>query len=900
MKRVIKKVSAILLAIVLLWGIGLNINTMVVFAEEEEDIPQVGVSYTLTYPDGTVVKEKDGNPLTYEDVQEALKEENWKLLGSDYISDENGKVNLPASWQKGTIKIIETVVPEGYTQGSESEKIVELEDGSVTFVNPKEKEKETTFNITYKLNGGTYNGKTEDIVESYPLGTVIKIHEAPQRAGYVFDYWEGSKYYPGDSYTVKEDHTFIAQWKAPTTPTDKPNVPDTRDRNNLLLYLGMFMTSIVVMGLFGSAKHSLVGNGRVNKRKINLFLVALLFPVVAGTLLSTVVYAADGFVINKVDDNDDQVEGAHFDVYGKPVVTYIENVDITLTKTWSDGSNQDGIRPSSDEYVSKVTLKANDNAVETTPIVVDNGDNTYTVTWKDQILYDLDSEITYTVEESDIEGYTKGSVTGDSLQGFALTNTHTPEMVHITGEKTWPSEPLMGWEVPTSITINLEKKVGTNWNKIDSKTVSADASSGKWTYDFGEYEKYEDGQEIEYRVVEEPVAGYKASGGTKADDYNITNEYDSRTITLTKTWEGDSNAPAGTRPDELMFMNYLTLRCDDEQLDVFSVTSEAVDNGDNTYTITFTLPYTNAEGTEHEYVIEEINIPNYTEGQMFGGMDEGFTVTNTYTPTAGITLNTNFKISDTSESWIAKKVQVDSNNPQTATINVGSEEKEVYVYNYTYTQTTIDPTTSEEVEEEITETYYGDWYAAEWVKHWYDTSGNEITSQELINALKQKATLSMIQVDAVKGLFKDNISKTISVTGPNGFNKTYTVTLGKNDSIEIPITEPGDYTITHEVAVSEDIDNDTLEGMSTPNSMVYMIQSAVVIVTKNGNDFECSVNKDSALISENTISWSHPYTLSPYDELYPESNQLHYPSCNTSASGNTVTFNHYIQSVYEQ
>ena len=47
---------------------------------------------------------------------------------------------------------------------------------------------------------------TEDI------GTVITL-PAPTRDGYIFDYWEGSKYNAGDKYTVNGDHTFKAVWK---------------------------------------------------------------------------------------------------------------------------------------------------------------------------------------------------------------------------------------------------------------------------------------------------------------------------------------------------------------------------------------------------------------------------------------------------------------------------------------------------------------------------------------------------------------------------------------------------------------------------------------------------------------------------------------------------------------
>jgi len=85
--------------------------------------------------------------------------------------------------------------------------------------------------ITYKLNGGEYDGGTGDIKEEYDEGAKIKIHEAPVREGYTFLYWKGSEYQPGDEYTVTEDHTFTAQWKKndPGRPDDKddPAADDT-------------------------------------------------------------------------------------------------------------------------------------------------------------------------------------------------------------------------------------------------------------------------------------------------------------------------------------------------------------------------------------------------------------------------------------------------------------------------------------------------------------------------------------------------------------------------------------------------------------------------------------------------------------------------------------------------
>ena len=82
--------------------------------------------------------------------------------------------------------------------------------------------------ITYKLNGGEYNGSTADIIEVHEHGSKINIHEAPTREGYTFLYWQGSRYDPGQEYTVIDDHVFTAQWEKDDTaePTD-PDEPDT-------------------------------------------------------------------------------------------------------------------------------------------------------------------------------------------------------------------------------------------------------------------------------------------------------------------------------------------------------------------------------------------------------------------------------------------------------------------------------------------------------------------------------------------------------------------------------------------------------------------------------------------------------------------------------------------------
>ena len=112
------------------------------------------------------------------------------------------------------------------------------------------------YEITYDLNGGEYNGSTANIVEKYEKNEVIKIHEAPTREGYVFSYWQGSAYQPGDSYTVTEDHKFTAVWVAieetdDDSDSDSSKGVKTGDDNNLAGWLVMMLLAGAGIGGIG-------------------------------------------------------------------------------------------------------------------------------------------------------------------------------------------------------------------------------------------------------------------------------------------------------------------------------------------------------------------------------------------------------------------------------------------------------------------------------------------------------------------------------------------------------------------------------------------------------------------------------------------------------------------------
>lgn len=104
--------------------------------------------------------------------------------------------------------------------------------------------------ITYDLNGGSYDGSTSDIVEKHNEGAVISIHAAPVREGYTFTYWKGSAYRPGDSYTVTEDHTFVAQWIKNTGPKDPDRHgtgANTGDDMHLGFWIAMLLMSLTAL-----------------------------------------------------------------------------------------------------------------------------------------------------------------------------------------------------------------------------------------------------------------------------------------------------------------------------------------------------------------------------------------------------------------------------------------------------------------------------------------------------------------------------------------------------------------------------------------------------------------------------------------------------------------------------
>ena len=311
------------------------------------------------------------------------------------------------------------------------------------------------------------------------------------------------------------------------------------------------------------------------------------------------------------------------------------NVTISGTKTWDDADNQDGKRPD----VITVNVIANGNETPVESKEVRKSDN-WTYTFTDLPKYANGEEITYTVTENAVEGYTT------SVNGYNITNTHTPEKISITGTKTWDDADNQDGKKPDVITVNVI--ANGNETPVASKTVSA---SDNWTYTFTDLPKYANGEEITYTITENAVEGYT----TSVNGYNITNTHtpEKISITGTKTWMNDNEEQ---RPDSItvnLLENGTTVN-----------STEVTENNDGKWVYEFKdLPkYKN--GTEIQYTVKEDAVARYETTYS------GYNIINTLKP---LDLTTE-KITSTTDSTKGGKVAPGEEITYTISIKNNSNE----------------------------------------------------------------------------------------------------------------------------------------------------------------------------------------------------------------------------------
>ncbi|MDO4940836.1 MAG: Cna B-type domain-containing protein, partial [Erysipelotrichaceae bacterium] len=132
---------------------------------------------------------------------------------------------------------------------------------------------------------------------------------------------------------------------------------------------------------------------------------------------------------NKLDDNYDleSYNNTSEDNIDETIITNKhtpEKISISTTKTWSDNDNQDGKRPES------ITINLLADGTKKDSKTVSAADS-WSASFTDLPKYKDGEEIVYTITEDEVTDYTT------TIDGYAITNSHTPEKISISTTKTW-------------------------------------------------------------------------------------------------------------------------------------------------------------------------------------------------------------------------------------------------------------------------------------------------------------------------------------------------------------------------------------------------------------------------------------------------------------------------------
>lgn len=208
--------------------------------------------------------------------------------------------------------------------------------------------------------------------------------------------------------------------------------------------------------------------------------------------------------------------------------------NIAVRKVWSDGGDQDGIRP--DEVI--VTLMRRGDSLFSETIAL-SSTNSWTHTWENlDIKEPYGGEIyEYYVTEEAVDGYT-AAYTGDMNSGFVVTNSHEPVLTEIDVMKIWNDNNDAAGYRPDAISYTVT-------GRTPDDTIVVTRSSGDvvspWNYLFTALPVYHMGQTIVYTLTESSIPGYAPEIRTVgAGSYIVTNNLETSGITVTKRIDGNA------------------------------------------------------------------------------------------------------------------------------------------------------------------------------------------------------------------------------------------------------------------------------------------------------------------------------------------------------------------------
>ena len=218
-------------------------------------------------------------------------------------------------------------------------------------------------------------------------------------------------------------------------------------------------------------------------------------------------------------------------------------MDINVRVSWNDSLDADGKRP---EYLT-VRLYANGRP-DGNPVRI-SGSTDWTYVFKNKARNSGGSPVSYSiVPEDEINGY-ETEIVRKADDCFSIVNTHNAEkkasddaseMLTLSGTVRWEDGNNQDGMRPGQTGITLF----ANNRRIAWNTVSVENG---WLYRFENLPKYDDENEISYKVSLDPVEGYSIS--ESEGGFVCTREADPFSIQGEVKWEDGGNA-GKTRPSQ--------------------------------------------------------------------------------------------------------------------------------------------------------------------------------------------------------------------------------------------------------------------------------------------------------------------------------------------------------------
>ena len=271
----------------------------------------------------------------------------------------------------------------------------------------------------------------------------------------------------------------------------------------------------------------------------------------------------------------------------------VEKINIPVNKVWDDADNQDGIR------TEKVTINligmVGEKEVFSTTLTLSE-ENNWSSVFENLNKYYEGKIINYIVSEDNVLGYSTTIIKDEN--GFTITNTHTPEVISVSGNKNWDDAGNQDGMRPESIEITL---IGTVNDEIVYTEVKNVSENDNWSWTFTNAPKYNNGIEISYSIKETSVSGYETI--YDEDNYNVTNSYVPETVSIKviKNWNDYENNDR-IRPDSI------TVKLLTDGVITYEITISESDN----WTYEFTnLPKYKNQGTLINYSIIEDEVIGY-------------------------------------------------------------------------------------------------------------------------------------------------------------------------------------------------------------------------------------------------------------------------------------------------